>query len=79
MIPDSEIKKSNPIGIDVCPGNIQSGGKAEVVESCINPFEDFILPSLSVFDEHESDVAIYNEEELREMAVTLENKFKISM
>ena len=74
VIPDSELQfKSKEI--DVCPGNIQSGGKAEFVENYVNPFEDFVLPSLSVFDEHETDVAVYNEAELREMAVTLENKF----
>ena len=48
VIPDSEIKKSQPNRIQVEPGNIHSGGKAEVEEIIGNPFEDFVMPSFII-------------------------------
>jgi S-DNA-T family DNA segregation ATPase FtsK/SpoIIIE len=55
------------------PGNLVSGGKRE--DLVITPdYKSFILPSLDLLDEHEEEVAQFDEKELRRLSVLLEER-----
>jgi S-DNA-T family DNA segregation ATPase FtsK/SpoIIIE len=60
-------------GPSINPGNLVSGGKKEniVIES---DYSSFQLPSLSLLDEHEEEVAQFDEKELRRLSVLLEER-----
>jgi len=63
-------------GIEVTPGSLESGGnqddgRAIVVPEIRTPFE---LPHLDLLDSHPRDVASFDENVLRELAGTLEDK-----
>ena len=70
---EDDFMEATPARALVTPGNIESGGLGEVKE-LINPYADFVLPSLEMLDFHEKDVAKYNEDELMELADTLVDK-----
>ena len=55
------------------PGHLVSGGKKE--EIVISPdYKTFVLPSLELLDEHEEEVAHFDEKELRRLSVLLEER-----
>ena len=60
-------------GPEINPGNLVSGGKKKV-EIVPSNYTDFQLPSLSLLDEHEEEVAHFNEKELRRLSVLLEER-----
>ena len=60
-------------GPEINPGNLVSGGKqnVEVIQS---NYTDFQLPSINLLDEHEEQVAHFDEKELRRLSVLLEER-----
>ena len=70
------VGSGNHLGIEVTPGELVSGGdqddgRAIVVPEIRTPFE---LPHLDLLDSHPRDVASFDEDVLRELAGTLEEK-----